>query len=143
MLRFAIAVLAALLVSAACGGASVGTPSQPIAPVDPAGAWQLVAGTVDGQPLALRDDAPVTLEVDGSQVNGRSGCNSYFGQFTLVGGKVTLGNLGGTEMACEAGIMTLETTYLQALGRVEAARMDGATLVLSGSGVELRFDRPA
>jgi len=93
--------------------------------------------------LELPDDAPVTLNVEGSQVSGRSGCNQYFGEFTLVDGRVTLGGLGGTEMACEEPIMALEAAYLGGLAKVGAARMDGETLVLTGPAVELRFKRTA
>ena len=116
-------------------------PSEPPVALDPGGAWQLTAGTVDGQPLALIADAPVTLVVDGSNVSGRSACNQYFGEFALVDGRVTLGGLGGTEMACEEPIMTLEGAYLAGLAKVDAARMDGEALVLTGPGTELRFER--
>jgi heat shock protein HslJ len=142
MLRPVIAAFAVLLLVGACGGASVtSAPSEPPTALDPAGAWQLTAGTVDGQPLALVADAPVTFVVDGSNVSGRSACNQYFGQFALVDGHVTLGGLGGTEMACEEPIMTLEGAYLAGLAKVDAARMDGEALVLTGPGTELRFER--
>lgn len=144
MLRSVTAALAALLLVAACGGASVTTTSsEPPAAVDPSGAWQLVDGTVDGQALLLPPDVPVTLVVEGSGVSGRSACNQYFGEFTIVDGKVTLGGLGGTEMACEEPIMTLEAAYLGGLAKVDSARTDGESLVLTGPGVELRFERAA
>jgi heat shock protein HslJ len=144
MLRPVIAALAALLFVAACGNASSPTtPSDPPVAVDPAGQWQLVAGSVDGQKLSLLPDAPVTLVVEGSGVSGRSACNQYFGESAIVDGRVTLGGLGGTEMACEEPIMTLEAAYLAGLAKVDAARMDGATLVLTGPDVELRFERAA
>jgi heat shock protein HslJ len=144
MIRTLTAVLAALLLVAACSGTSgTAIPSEPPAAVDPTGEWQLVAGTVDGQALVLPPDVPVTLVVEGSGVSGRSACNQYFGEFTLVDGRVTLGGLGGTEMACEEPIMTLEAAYLGGLAKVDSARMDDETLVLSGPAVELRFERPA
>ena len=98
-------------------------------------------GTASGQPLVLRDDAPVTFNVEGSQVSGRSGCNQYFGEFTIVDGTVTLAGLGGTEMACEEPMMTVESAYMAALATLASARMDGDQLVLSGPGTELRFER--
>jgi heat shock protein HslJ len=142
MLRPVIAALSALLVIAACSGAGVtSAPSSQAAALDPAGGWILVRGTANGQPLVLRDDAPVTFNVEGSQVSGRSGCNSYGGEFTLVDGQVTLGGLGGTEMACEETIMALESAYLSGLATLDSARMDGDQLVLSGTGTELHFER--
>jgi heat shock protein HslJ len=142
MSRPRIAALAALFVFAACGGASVTTtPSEPPSVVDPNGEWQLIEGSVDGQTLTLPPDVPVTLVVEGSGLSGRSGCNQYFGEFTLVDGRVTLGGLGGTEMACEEPIMALEAAYLGGLAKIDSARMDGETLVLTGPAVELRFER--
>ena len=144
MLRPVIAALAAILLVAACGtAASPTTVSDPSVAVDPAGQWRLAAGSVDGQQLVLPPDVPVTLVVEGSGVSGRSACNQYFGQFTIVDGRVTLGGLGGTEMACEEPIMMLEAAYLAGLAKVDAARMDGTALVLTGPDVELRFERAA
>lgn len=142
MLRLVTAALAALFLVAACGGASItSTPSESPAPVNASGPWQLVAGTVGGTGLTLLPDAPITLVVEGSGVSGRSACNQYFGEFTIVNGMVTLNGLGGTEMACEEPVMSLEAAYLSGLAKVDSARMGGESLVLTGPGVELRFDR--
>jgi heat shock protein HslJ len=142
MSRLLAAAFAATVVLVACGGAAVpSVPSAPPVALEPGGEWLLTAGTVDGQPLTLVADAPVTFVVEGSSVSGRSACNQYFGQFALVDGRVTLSGLGGTEMACEEPIMTLEGAYLAGLAKVSAARMDGDALVLTGPGTELRFDR--
>jgi heat shock protein HslJ len=137
-----MAALAALLLVVACAAPSTTTTaSGPAAVLDPSGGWRLVEGTADGQPLVLRDDAPVTFNVVGSQVSGGSGCNQYFGEFGLDGGRVTLGPLGGTEMACEEPLMALEAAYLAGLATVDSARMDADQLVLTGPGTELRFER--
>ena len=144
MSRLLGAAFAAIVVLvAACGGAASvsSVPSVPPAALEPGGEWQLTAGTVDGQQLTLVADAPVTFIVDGSNVSGRSACNQYFGQFALVDGHVSLSGLGGTEMACEEPIMALEGAYLAGLAKIDAARMDGDALVLTGQGTELRFER--
>ena len=143
MSRLLAAAFAAIVVLvAACGGASVpSVPSVPPVALEPGGEWLLTAGSVDGQQLTLVADAPVTFVVEGSNVSGRSACNQYFGQFALVDGHVSLSGLGGTEMACEEPIMTLEGAYLAGLAKIDAARMDGDALVLTGPGTELRFER--
>jgi heat shock protein HslJ len=143
MSRLLAAAFAAIVVLVtACGGATVpSAPSVPPAALEPAGEWLLTAGTVDGQQLNLVADAPVTLVVEGSNVSGRSACNQYFGQFAVVDGHVSLGGLGGTEMACEEPIMTLEGAYLAGLAKIDAARLDGDALVLTGPGTELHFER--
>jgi heat shock protein HslJ len=149
MLRTLVAAIAALLLAGCGAAAGSSAPSSPAPPpssappaaLDPIGPWQLTAGSVNGQPLGLVEGSRVTLIVDGSNVSGQSACNQYFGEFTVVDGRVTLGGLGGTEMACPEPIMTLESAYLQGLAAVEAAHMAGDELVLTGPGVELRYER--
>ncbi len=152
MLKTLVALAALLVAVAACAGPALspGPPSaatpgattgEPPAAAGPEGPWQLIAGTVDGSPLVLVDEAPITFIVEGSTVGGRSACNQYFGEFGLDGGQVRLTGLGGTEMGCEEPIMTLETAYMTGLAQVEAATIDGDTLTLAGPGVELRFER--
>ena len=145
-----LAVSAATLLFVACGGGAAGPSSTPqasaeppgsAAPIGPEGEWRLIAGTVDGAPLLLDDAHPVTLSVGGSSVNGQSACNHYFGDFGVVDGRVSLTNLGGTEMACDEPTMTLEAAYLQGLAAVQGATVNSDSLVLAGPGVQLQFER--
>lgn len=52
-------------------------------------------------------------------INGHSGCNNFFGQYTLPANSQTIsfGQVGATKMACE-GKMELETRLFKALQRV-------------------------
>lgn len=102
------------------------------------GTWQLAAGTVDGSALVISGRV-VTLRLENGQVGGTSACNSYGGPFTIDQGRVTIGALFMTEMWCE-GAMDLESAYLAALARVTTASRDGEALILTGEGVELRFE---
>jgi heat shock protein HslJ len=144
----AFLILATVLLLAACSAAAGSAPpsdppgasGSPVA-ADPAGPWQLTAGTVDGKPLVIPADRRVTFIVDGTTVGGQSACNQYFGEFAVVEGRVTLTGLGGTEMACDEPTMLLEGAYLKGLAAVQAAAVAGDSLVLSGPGVELSFER--
>jgi heat shock protein HslJ len=146
MLKTLLALLA-VLVLAACSGSSATTgpsdapPSTSPAAADPAGEWRLTAGSVDGQPLVLPADRAVTFNLEGTSVSGQSACNQYFGEVSVVGGRVTLSGLGGTEMACDEPTMTLEGAYLKGLAAVQAATVADDALLLEGPGVELRFER--
>jgi hypothetical protein len=42
-------------------------------------------------------------------------------------------------MGCEPDVMAAESTYLATLASVDTAVRDGADLLLTGEGVELRF----
>jgi heat shock protein HslJ len=104
--------------------------------------WRLVAGTVDGTALVLVDGHPVTLGIEDGQVGGTAACNSYGGPITIVDGVVNIGpDLVQTEMYCvDETVMGLEAAFLAALPRVDAATAAGDLLVLTGDGVELRFE---
>jgi heat shock protein HslJ len=104
--------------------------------------WRLVAATVDGAALVLADGSPVTLRVDNGQLGGTSACNSYGGPVTILDGVVTIGpDLVMTEMYCmDETVMTLEAAYLVALPRVDTVAVVGEELLLTGDGVELRFE---
>lgn len=123
--------MAAAIVLAAC---------EPVVQdVDAVGDWQLEAGVLDGRPLPLLVQHPVTMLVEPDRVSGTAACNHYGAQLQQAGASFRLAELGGTAMGCEPAVMDLETAVLRALGRVTtAARVDGR-LLLSGPGVELRF----
>jgi heat shock protein HslJ len=137
-------LVAALLALAGCGGSdSGGVTTQPGTGGSPDGDWTLAAGQGPDGALALVDGRPVTLTVDGGTVGGSAACNSYGGS-ARVGdaGGFAVGEVASTEMACaEPEVMALEAAYLTAFGAVRTARLDGDRLVLTGEGVELRYDR--
>ena len=64
------------------------------------GAWVLTSGTHQGDPLGLLDSHPVTLVLDGDDVNGISACNHYGGTVTRSGDSITFEAMSMTEMAC-------------------------------------------
>lgn len=131
-----VAGAAAALLLTSCGDT---TPGSGVDPATLDGDWQLTSGSVDGADLDLAA-GDVTLTVDGEQWGGTSACNQYFATATLEGDQVTLGGVGGTEMACDEPRMALEAAYLAALQRVTTATTDGDTLTLSsGDGVVLEF----
>ena len=131
-------IVAAGLTLVACGNEDAASGGQPGGALS--GEWTLVEATVDGEPFDLSAERAVTLTVDGSDGSGSSACNTYLGTVAVDGSAVQFTGLGGTEMACEEPLMALEGAYLAALDRVREAANDGAQLVLTGAGVELRFD---
>lgn len=87
--------------------------------------WDLTDWTdAKGQPRAVPKPAdaggPITLNLstDGGhrRLNGLSGCNRYTGEYELAAGKLSIGPLAGTRMACAPGPgATLEQGYLSGL----------------------------
>lgn len=99
------------------------------------GGWRIVR--IEGDPPP--DDATITVEFsrDG-KVSGKSGCNSFFGDYTLSGEGLAFGPLGGSFMACAPPVMETEQRVLGLLKKV--------TRVTPGENAQLRLmagDEPA
>ncbi len=137
------ATLAIALLLTACGSAGTAPTAPPSATgageLDLDGTWQLTAGT----DVPIVDDYPITLTFTGSEVGGTSACNEYGGRVARAGGTFSIGELGGTDMACKGDVMAAEAAYLAALREVAAIAREGEELVLSGPDAELRFSRLA
>ena len=103
------------------------------------GEWRLISGSWHGAAIGLRDDAPITLTVDGDSAGGRSACNSYFADVARDGGGARFTDIRGTMMACDPVVMELETSYVGALAAVARWQRDGDRLTLTGSRVELVY----
>ena len=139
-MRLAIAALIAVTL-AACRDDPAPRPSPSAGDglVDVSGAWVLEGGQSDGVPIPIVAGHPVTMAVDGTRIDGTSACNSYSAELALVGGRVGFAGWGMTERLCEDPVMASEAAFLEAMGRVTAARRDGEALELSGDGVSIRF----
>ena len=103
------------------------------------GAWVLISGSGPGGEIRIFDDHRVTLTIQGGEVGGTSACNQYGGTIAFSGNAVRIGEIGGTEMACEPDVMQTESAYAAALMAVIRWGRDGDELRLTGEGVDLRF----
>jgi heat shock protein HslJ len=95
------------------------------------------AETIMGRPVVDDSASTVTFEADG-RVQGRGGCNRYFGASTIEGERVSFGQLGSTRMACPPALMDQEARFFQALQTAERWTLDehGLLLVYSGGADE-------
>ena len=97
--------------------------------------WQLE--TLSGKPAPLgAGDKPIDLKFMPGEERavGFSGCNRYFGSYSLEGdaaesNPLTLGPLAGTMMACTEG-GDVERDFLNVLAAITAYRIEGNTLLL-------------
>jgi heat shock protein HslJ len=119
--------------------AACADPNEPAA--DPTlSAWVLDSGSVDGADIAIAEDHPITLTFEESGIAGSSGCNTYFGGYTIDGSAISFSDMGSTMMACEpTEVMDSESMYLDAMSKVDAFTATDDTLTLTGDGVELVF----
>ncbi len=79
---------------------------------------------------------------DGSLAGG-SGCNRYFGGYSIDGTIVTFDTLGGTMMMCEDAAMAVEQAFLAALTGSAEAQIEGSTLRLITESGPLTFSGTA
>lgn len=89
--------------------------------------------------VAVPEDVYVSLEFDATKASvfGSSGCNRYFGGFTLTGeGFSFQRGMAGSMMACEEHKSRIEASFLSALEKIDRFDIDadgGLVLVSSDS----------
>ena len=110
-------------------------------PTDATSAVSLVGPTwrvtsIDGQPVL--SGTTITAEFSSEdRVAGTSGCNRYMGSAKAEAGRITLGPLAGTLMACSPdAVMTQEARYLAVLGAAKSYSVSGDELRLGPSAAE-------
>ena len=133
-IRLAAAVLAAASLAhlAGCRSGESGPPSSPSDPAALVGrTWTL--STMDGKPLVANTTITAEFTADG-RVAGRSGCNSYGGSAKAASGRLTVGDLASTLMACQGdGVMEQESRYLAAIRAATAYAVANGELRLGPS----------
>ena len=132
---------AALVMSGiALAGCNSGNPMGPERNDAPAGGtggmivgptWRLVS--IDGQP-PIEGTTLTAIFSEDARVAGSAGCNRYFGRANAVTGRMRVGPLGSTLMACEAnGVMTQEQRFLELLQASSSYSVIGDELRLGPS----------
>ncbi|HEX6290517.1 MAG TPA: META domain-containing protein [Herpetosiphonaceae bacterium] len=102
--------------------------------------WLLTQYGPSEQPLApLTEKAPVVTFHDDGRLDGSTGCNSYFGSYAVEGERLTIGQLGQTEMACDGPVMQQEQAFLQALAAAGSFSATANSLTITYTGGQLNF----
>lgn len=102
--------------------------------------WKAV--TLSGEAVLVKEGAREThlvLKQSDSQVKGFSGCNNFFGAYTVEQDSLRFGPLASTRMACPD--LEQETLFLQALSKTTRFLIEGESLTFfNEEGAEiLRF----
>ena len=92
-------------------------------------------------PVALSGATrPVTAVFKAGRISGFSGCNQFFGPYTLDRDRVTIGRLAGSMMACEERAMAVEGAVHAALsGTFRYVVAEHRLTLLSGAEPVLTF----
>ncbi len=120
----------AALLAMALSGTPALAEDTPLPP-GPDGRWQVTL--LDDTAIEPADG--VTLDLQGGRITGRSGCNRFFGSYTLTLG-FAFGDLGMTRMACPGRPGEIEARFLTVTAKVNDWR-------LTAEGLELLLDERA
>lgn len=134
-----IFLLASIFTS--CGSGKSGKNGNLSSADDLKGSWMLIE--IDGVKVNLSDNNAdnVSLSLGQSEggLHGQSWCNTYFGSYTATAGKVTIGDIGATRMACDQ--LMDEQNYFNILQKMSSFKISGNELTLSGDSHELKYSR--
>ncbi len=89
--------------------------------IDVAGNVQLsgmyTVTNINGNPVNTSGDKKVHMSFAAldKTIRGNTGCNSFFGSYTLDLYALSFSDIGQTEMACDEPIMATENAFMQAL----------------------------
>jgi heat shock protein HslJ len=121
-----------LLSAAACA------PAHPVAEQPLGGVpWRLTSLGAEAVPVASGQQAPfLRFDEAGRSVSGSGGCNRLVGGYETADGRLKIGPLASTRMAClDDTASARETRFLAALEAVGGYRIEGQSLrLLSGQG---------
>jgi heat shock protein HslJ len=97
--------------------------------------WFLESMKLDGTEVPVPADqqlVTIAFKPDG-KVDGNGGCNSFGSEYQLgENGGLKFGQIASTMMACD-NTMQLESTYFQALAKVESFQVSQGKLTLSSA----------
>lgn len=132
----------AFLAALAATPAMTCAPVPALAQADPAASTWL-AEDIMGRGVIDRAQSTLRLLPEG-RIAGSGGCNRFTGKGLVSAGKVEIGLLATTRMACPPAVMDQETRYLRALAASKRYEIgsDGLMRFYDGSGAPiLRFSR--
>ncbi|MCV0439440.1 MAG: META domain-containing protein [Hydrogenophaga sp.] len=80
---------------------------------------------------------------EAGRVAGNGSCNRFFGTYTLMQDRISLGQMGGTRMACAEAVSEQEARYMAALQKAQRLEVQGKTMLMHVQDQDkpLRFTR--
>jgi heat shock protein HslJ len=135
----------AVVALAACSSGSAASPAPSASPVAASPASSApAAADLDGHTYIVtgvqgRDvvkGSEIALRFDAGSLGISAGCNSMGGSYTITDGKLTVGAMMTTEMACQEPLMA-QDQWISAFVNDAAVTLEGDTLTLSKDGVTL------
>ena len=102
--------------------------------------WSLGEIIVSGESITIPEGAEVNINFEDGIVNGKSGCNSFSGTYSIDGDTLETGEIVSTLMACADDLMEVETHFLGALQNPTGFEMNMADrLTITSENTTLVF----
>lgn len=102
--------------------------------------WSLVSAN-RGALQKHATSSGVTLVFENDRVSGYGGCNSYSGDYTLAGGKLSIGTLTRTKRGCADAAGAVESALHAALAEtLQMAHQSSHLILTTPDGLVLRFE---
>ena len=83
-----------------------------------------------GENSELPDNLTINFDTEINKVSGYSGCNNYFGSFTLEEGSLTFGQMGSTRKMCFGDATKIEAEMLKMLSEINTFSFENNMLLL-------------
>ncbi|WP_020392638.1 META domain-containing protein [Kribbella catacumbae] len=96
-----------------------------------------ISVTEDGKPKQLAPNTRIGLRFKDGNVHAETGCNQLGGEVSTDDGKLTVGELGGTEMGCDPARHAQEDWVGQLLRDRPTWKLEADKLTLTRGGTEL------
>lgn len=111
----------------------------------PEGKWKLTDYNFRQKMAFPIDRSDITLNINGERLGGVSGCNVYGGSYTIEDGKLKIGDLISTMMACDPVKMQFERHYSEMLrsATIFTVENDQLTILDPVTKTFLRFEQVA
>ena len=91
--------------------------------------WELESIYFNGSTMTPPEDhAPTLAFLKDSKIAGETGCNRFFGDFTLAGENLKFENIGSTRMMCPQ--MAFENAFIGAINKTAQFTLAGDTMAL-------------
>ena len=138
-MRLLFALPLSLLI--AIGATGCGRGAEPGSPEDtPVGRTFLSTSiTENGKTRALHEGTRIRLSFGKKEMQAHAGCNHFSGTAEFDSDRLTVTNLGGTEMGCEPELMKQDKWLTTFLESEPTWRLDGDTLVLTQGDTEIQL----
>jgi heat shock protein HslJ len=103
--------------------------------------WVLSDWVKDDTSKMIAAEIPITLNFDqqNNKLSGNSGCNQYFGNYTLDDDNFKAGPMGSTMMFCSEAIMAQEQQFLSLLESGMILSIENDFLILKKDNNQFTF----